>query len=108
MITLSEKAAEMIRVFMASENKEGYGLRIGVSGGGCGGYQYEMDVEEAPRADDEVIEENGVRIFIDPESRPMLNGVEVDFVDGEGEEGAGFAIFNPNAGSGGCGCKGES
>jgi iron-sulfur cluster assembly accessory protein len=101
MITVTDHALEMMQEFLASENKEGYGLRILASGGGCAGYQYEMDVEEAPKPEDEVIDLSGVRIFVDAESSSRLKGAEIDFV--EGLEGPGFSIQNPNAKSS-CGC----
>jgi iron-sulfur cluster assembly accessory protein len=105
MMTLTEVAVEKIKDFMASEKKEGYGLRIFVSGGGCSGYDYGMDVEETPQDDDQVIEKGGVRIFLDPESFSLLSGAKVDFVEGTDE--AGFSIENPNAKTG-CGCANSS
>ncbi|MBI3359012.1 MAG: iron-sulfur cluster insertion protein ErpA [Nitrospirae bacterium] len=101
MITITEKAAYKAKTFMAAEHKEGFGLRLYVQGGGCSGFKYGMAFEEKEVDEDSVIAMNGMKLFIDPYSAPMLNGVQIDYNDGL--EGAGFAIKNPNAKST-CGC----
>ncbi|HXN05883.1 MAG TPA: iron-sulfur cluster insertion protein ErpA [Nitrospiria bacterium] len=101
MITLTEKAGTKLKEILEAEQKAGYGLRINVKGGGCSGFQYGMSFEEAAQAGDEVVEANGVKLFIDSESVPLLNGIQVDYIDSV--DGAGFAIKNPNATSS-CGC----
>jgi len=101
MITLTEKAGEKVKELLVAEQKAGYGLRVQVSGGGCSGFQYGMSFEEKANDGDQIIESYGVQLFIDPQSAPLLNGVQVDYVDTV--QGAGFAIQNPNAKSS-CGC----
>ncbi len=101
MITITEKASKKAKIFMAAEHKSGFGLRLYVMGGGCSGFKYGMAYEEQAVEDDDVIEMNGMRLFVDPYSAPMLIGTEVDYNDGL--SGAGFSIKNPNAKST-CGC----
>ncbi len=101
MVTLTDKAAEMVKVAMAKEKVSGFGLRVGVVGGGCSGFQYQMAFEEAPGSDDMILEQHGVRIFIDAISQEHLAGVTVDYVTGL--HGAGFKFLNPNAART-CGC----
>ncbi|MGB3940122.1 MAG: iron-sulfur cluster insertion protein ErpA, partial [Candidatus Manganitrophaceae bacterium] len=96
-----ERAGEKVKEIMQGEQKTGYGLRVYVTGGGCSGYQYGMAFEETPAEEDSVLEMQGVKVFVDPYSAPMLEGTEVDYVDSL--QGAGFAIKNPNAKST-CGC----
>ena len=100
-INVTEAATTKIKELLASENKEGQGIRLSVAGGGCHGYQYGMQFEEGSTEMDQVIEVEGVQFFIDPMSIPMLTGAQVDYV--ETVQGAGFAINNPNAQST-CGC----
>jgi len=100
-VALTEKAAEMVRATMAKENAVGFGLRVGVTGGGCSGYQYQLSFDETPGTDDVVFEQDGVRIFVDATSRPHLEGITLDYVTGL--HGAGFKFLNPNA-TRTCGC----
>jgi len=76
-------------------------LRVAVLGGGCSGFQYEFHLEEAPAADDLVIEQDGQKVLVDPESLPFLSGAVIDFKDEL--IGARFAVDNPNA-TATCGC----
>lgn len=76
-------------------------LRVAVLGGGCSGFQYDLKLEAAPAEGDLVIEGQGQRVLVDPESLPYLSGSVVDFKDEL--IGARFAIENPNA-SATCGC----
>ena len=101
MITLTEKAGVKLKEILEAEKKDGYGLRINVQGGGCSGFQYGMTFEEAALDGDQVVETNGVKVFIDSQSATLLSGIQVDYVDSV--DGAGFAILNPNAKSS-CGC----
>jgi iron-sulfur cluster assembly protein len=87
-----------------SERGEDGGLRIAVIGGGCSGFQYQMSLDKQPAADDQVIEQDGLRVFVDTRSMLYLNGTTIDYVDGL--SGSGFKFDNPNA-RGTCGC-GES
>jgi len=100
-ITITKFAAEKVAELMKSQNKEGYGLRVAVVGGGCSGKTYSMDFEKNPVNDDFVFEENGVKLFVDPKSMEFLNGTNIDYT--EGLQGAGFKLDNPNVKSS-CGC----
>jgi len=107
MVTVTENAARRLKELMAGKDPEGkdynqetVGLRVFVQGGGCSGFQYGMQLENAPNTDsDKVCESNRVRIFVDPISAQYLKGTEIDFDD----FGGGFKIKNPNATST-CGC----
>jgi iron-sulfur cluster insertion protein len=101
MINVSPTAASKINELLAEEGKVGSGLRVFVQGGGCSGFQYGLMIEESGGDADQVIESNGVRLFVDPVSVSYLKGAEVDFVDTV--TGGGFTIRNPNATST-CGC----
>ncbi len=102
-ISLSAQAAEKAREFMAAEEltPESAGLRVAVLPGGCSGFQYGLSIEEAPRADDAVIESHGIRIFVDPFSSQYLKGTVIGYYSSF--QGSGFTFSNPNA-AGGCGC----
>lgn len=101
-LTVTDTAADAIKQFFASENvNPEAGLRIRVIPGGCSGFQYDMVIDETPSEDDEIIEANGIRIFVDPMSKRFLNGVELDYVNSI--MGSGFTFKNPNA-TGSCGC----
>ena len=86
---------------MAAKGIGSHGLRVFVSGGGCSGLQYGMAFEAAPRDFDTVIDQQGVKLFIDPTSLMYLSGATIDYVDSL--MGAGFKIENPNAVAA-CGC----
>ena len=77
------------------------GLRVRVVPGGCSGFQYAMNIEEAPQNNDEVVEAAGMRVFVDMFSAQYLENVQIDYVNNV--MGSGFTFNNPNA-SGGCGC----
>ena len=70
-------------------------LRVFVVGGGCSGYQYGMALANGPEEGDIVVEKNGVRVLVDPDSAKLLDGAEVDYT--EDIMKSGFTIFNPNA-----------
>lgn len=99
-VTLSASAARQINAIIASQTKAAL-LRIGVVGGGCSGFSYTFDLEEAVNADDFVIERDGAKVAIDEASLPFLEGSEIDYVDEL--IGAAFKIHNPNA-TAACGC----
>lgn len=101
MLTLTESAQKAIGRFIKGSDNPVAGLRIAVTGGGCSGMQYGMSLEESLNPDDTVVESGGLKIFVDPYSAPLLQGVTVDFVDSM--EGSGFRFDNPNA-SASCGC----
>ncbi len=100
---VTEAAASEIKKFMAGEEglPETAGLRVRVVPGGCSGFQYSLNIEEESRQGDHVLDQHGVRLFVDMFSAQYLNGVEIDFVNSV--MGSGFTFKNPNA-TGGCGC----
>ena len=100
-ITLTAKAVEMVKDAIAREGLEGHGIRVGVLGGGCSGFQYSMDFEKDAKPDDMVFEQEGVKLYVDPMSSMYLQGVTIDYV--VGLQGAGFKFDNPNAKTT-CGC----
>ena len=100
-VTLTEKAAEKVKKLLEKENKPDYGLRVGVVPGGCSAYTYEINLEKEPKNDDLVIEEKGVKIFVNPQSISFMKGSVVDYMDTL--TNAGFKINNPNVKTS-CGC----
>jgi iron-sulfur cluster assembly protein len=104
MLTVTETAAEKIKTLIGEEGNPNRGLRMGVVGGGCSGFQYKLEFADEGGEMDHVFEDKGVKIFIDMKSSLYLNGVILDYHDGL--MGAGFKIENPNARTT-CGC-GES
>lgn len=102
MITITEMAAKKIKELMGEEGQSGAeGLRVYVKGGGCSGYQYGMLLEEKISEDDTVIQRDGIKVIVDPQSMPLISGSEVDYSDSL--QGAGFKIKNPLAKTT-CGC----
>jgi iron-sulfur cluster assembly protein len=102
-ISLTESAAERIRNRLASRGR-GLGLRLGVKASGCSGFSYVVDYADEVRPDDHVFETEGVKVFVDPQSLPSIDGMRVDFVrQGLNES---FHFENPNVRAE-CGC-GES
>src|SRR5437660_12861217 len=102
MITLTEKSAERVRECLAAQATvaETAGLRVGVRGGGCSGFQYALAFDEQ-RDGDSVFEDKGIRLLVDTPSLPYVHGSVIDFV--EGLQGAGFKVDNPNV-IAACGC----
>ncbi|MBI3178397.1 MAG: iron-sulfur cluster assembly accessory protein [Deltaproteobacteria bacterium] len=100
-VTLTDKAAAMVREAMAQEDLKGSALRIGVTGGGCSGLQYLLDFDQSPTEDDFVSEQHGIRVFIDPFSAGHLDGTVIDYVDSL--QGSGFKFSNPKIVKS-CGC----
>ncbi|HET9529913.1 MAG TPA: iron-sulfur cluster assembly accessory protein [Blastocatellia bacterium] len=101
-LTMTESAISEVKRFIEDENAgPEAGLRIRVVPGGCSGFSYSMQIEDGPRQGDEIIEQNGLRVFIDMFSRQYLEGVQVDYVNSV--MGSGFTFSNPNA-TGSCGC----
>ncbi|MDE8652885.1 HesB/IscA family protein [Novosphingobium album (ex Liu et al. 2023)] len=101
MIVLTDSAIEAVRTAIAKAAATPAGLRIQVEAGGCAGYKYMMGLVGAPDADDVVIQNDGVAVFIDPVSQPLIEGTVIDFV--VALEGSGFTFENPNA-SNRCSC----
>ena len=104
MITVTEAAAEKIKGLIEKDGTSQSGLRMGIVGGGCSGFQYNLAFESNAGEMDQVIETAGIKVFVDAKSCLYLNGVILDYSDGL--MGAGFKIENPNAKTT-CGC-GES
>lgn len=100
-VMFTPKAVEMVKDAMAHENLQGYGIRVGVVGGGCSGFQYSMDFENETKDGDLVIEAGDLKVYLDPMSSMYLQGVTIDYV--VGLQGAGFKFINPNA-KNTCGC----
>jgi iron-sulfur cluster assembly protein len=102
LITFTEKGAEKVQEFLASQGAaaETSGLRVGVRGGGCSGFQYALAFD-TQRDGDEVFEDHGLRILVDGPSLPYVKGAVVDYVDTL--QGAGFKVDNPNV-IAACGC----
>ena len=104
-LVLTDLAIERFRAVMEKENLgPGHGVRVAVSSGGCSGMSYGLSFETEARPEDTVLEQGGLRVFIDRESVPYLAGVTIDYVVGLHREG--FKFINPNAART-CGC-GES
>jgi len=102
-ITLTEKAAEHVKNFLANRGK-GEGLRLGVKTTGCSGMAYVLEFADLIEAEDQVFESNGVKVIVDPKSLIYLDGTELDYArEGLNE---GFQFKNPNV-KDSCGC-GES
>ena len=95
MITITDKAAEKVKALLKEKEVKSGALRVFVAGGGCSGYQYGMAIAQEIDEDDFVIEYDGVKLLVDPESAPLLKGAEIDYV--EDVMKSGFTIFNPNA-----------
>src|SRR3954465_9804117 len=102
-LNVTEAEATEIRKFMSGEETlaETSGLRVRVVPGGCSGFQYSLNIEENSRQGDYILDEHGVRLFVDMFSAQYLNGVKIDYVSGV--MGSGFTFTNPNA-TGSCGC----
>src|SRR6516164_8395548 len=103
-LTLTDAAADRVRAIMARSDKPVAGLRVGVKKGGCAGMEYTMEYAAEVRPLDEVVEEKGVRILIDPSAILFLLGTEMDYRNDK--LSSGFVFNNPNQ-TGACGC-GES
>lgn len=99
-LTLTEAAAEKIKGLLARE-EDGLHLRVFVSGGGCSGFQYGFTFDDTVKDNDEIIDNHGVQVLVDPASLKMLAGAEIDFQSSL--QGESFVIRNPNAASS-CGC----
>lgn len=102
-ITLTQQAADHISRYLEKRGK-GLGLRLGVRTTGCSGMAYKLEYVDEPAAEDQVFEQLGVKVFIDPQSLQFLDGTQLDY----GREGLneGFRFTNPNE-KATCGC-GES
>ena len=103
-VTLTDRAAERVRAILESGDKTYAGLRVGVKNGGCAGSEYIFEYAEAANALDEVVEDKGVRILVDPKAVLFLIGTEIDYETSR--LSSKFTFNNPNQ-TDACGC-GES
>ena len=103
-MTVTDAAAEQVKALLARRDKPSAGVRIGVRSKGCSGMSYTLEYADEKGPFDEVVEEKGVTILIDPKATMFIIGTEMDFVDDK--LNAGFVFRNPNE-KGRCGC-GES
>ncbi|HUB75188.1 MAG TPA: iron-sulfur cluster assembly accessory protein [Solirubrobacteraceae bacterium] len=102
MIEITDKGAEKVREFLDAQQAEEAvaGLRVGVRGGGCSGFQYQLAFDEQ-RAGDVVFESHGLKLLVDGESLQFVRGSTIDYE--ESLQGAGFKVNNPNVVAA-CGC----
>jgi len=100
MITITDKGAEKVHEFLDGQGATEAGLRVGVKGGGCSGFQYNLAFDEQ-RDGDEVFEFAGLKVYVDKPSLPYVRGSVIDYV--ESLQGAGFQVNNPNVVAA-CGC----
>ena len=103
-ITLSDKAAERVKEIMAQAKDRIIGVRVGVASGGCAGMSYVMEYAKKVNPNDEIIEDKGVKVLIDPKAIMYLLGTEMDYK--KEELSSTFVFKNPNE-TERCGC-GES
>jgi iron-sulfur cluster assembly protein len=101
-VLFTEKGAEKVREFLDAQATDTTlaGLRVGVRGGGCSGFQYHLAFDNQ-RDGDVVFEDHGLRILVDNQSLPYVDGSNIDYVDSL--QGAGFQVINPNVVAA-CGC----
>ena len=102
MITITDKGADKVHEFLSSQEADLTlaGLRVGVRGGGCSGFQYQLAFDEQ-RENDEVFESHGLKLLVDRESLQFVRGSTIDYE--ESLQGAGFKVNNPNVVAA-CGC----
>jgi iron-sulfur cluster assembly protein len=102
MITITDTGAEKVREFLESQQADVSvaGLRVGVRGGGCSGFQYQLAFDEQ-RDSDIVFEDHGLKLLVDKESLQFVSGSTIDYE--ESLQGAGFKVNNPNVVAA-CGC----
>ena len=100
-VTLTPQAVAKVREIMGTQDPVPAGLRLGVVGGGCSGFQYSMSFENQPGMMDKVLNFDGLKVFVDSTSLMYLNGCVVDYL--ETLEASGFKFENPNTKST-CGC----
>ena len=101
LVSLTDAAAGKLREITAEEPNPAAGLRVYVYSGGCSGFRYGMMIEDAPTAEDHVLETSGIKVYVDTKSVDLLRGSQIDYVDTL--MGAGFTVNNPNAVAA-CGC----
>ena len=102
-VVITPNASAEVKKFMEQEGVDPAkgGLRVSVQPGGCSGFSYSMQIEDGPRPGDEILNNEGLKVFVDTFSRQYLEGVQVDYVNSV--MGSGFTFSNPNS-TGSCGC----
>lgn len=100
-LDISEPAVKQIKHIIEAKHLDGYGLRLGVKGGGCSGLTYDLNFENETKQGDKIAEINGVKVFVDFKSYLYLRGTTLDF--SEDPLNGGFSFVNPNAKKS-CGC----
>ena len=102
MLQLTERAAKEVKKIVTEQSMPAETmLRVGVTGGGCSGFSYNLQFDTQSADGDQIVELHGVKVVVDPKSFLYLDGTQVDFQDGL--NGRGFTFSNPNASST-CGC----
>lgn len=100
-VSLTDAAVLKLQELTREETNPQIGLRVYVYSGGCSGFRYGMMLEDAPTAEDRVLEASGIKVYVDGQSVDLLKGSQIDYVDTL--MGAGFTVNNPNAVAA-CGC----
>lgn len=106
MLTVTDKAAEKATKILDHENKKGWGIRIYVAGTGCCGPTYGLNLQEEHTPSDDVIEKNGLKVFINKELSQDLSGMQLDYHKDDNVEGFVFTGSSPSSAS--CGSSGSS
>src|SRR5579872_5954860 len=103
MVTMTDKGASKAREYLEAQGADSHlaGLRVGVRGGGCSGFQYHLAFDEQ-REGDRVFESHGLRLLVEPDALEYVDGSQIDYIDAL--TGAGFKVENPNVVAA-CGCS---
>jgi iron-sulfur cluster assembly accessory protein len=104
-LTVTDKAAEKAVEILDRENKKGWGIRIFIAGSGCCGPQYGLNLQEAQMPNDDVIEKNGLKIYIDKELGKEMSGMQLDYYKDDTVEGFVFTGSPPSSASCGSSCS---
>jgi len=103
LVAISDRAVEKALELLRERGQGESVLRVFVAGGGCSGYQYGMAIAKGAESDDLVMSRGDLTVIVDPQSAPMLQGAEIDFIEDTMQSG--FSISNPNVPQGGgCSC----
>lgn len=105
MLTISDKAAEKAKGILTTEGKDNWGIRIYVAGESCCGLSYGLNLQEEQMPNDEVIEKNGLRVFMDKQISETLSGMQLDYYADEETEGFVFTGSAPSCSSGCNSCR---
>ncbi len=102
LITMTERAQTKMLDLLRERGGEQPELRVFVAGSGCSGYQYGMSIADGRSQGDVVVSQGDLTLLVDPESAPLVEGAEIDYIEDVMQSG--FAINNPNAPASGCSC----